>query len=156
MDLAVASWFDVTGVRPHRDRLTSGVDREPVEGDGAGPLVARLVEALAPGARMVDVAAWDGYGFGDAGAADRPFIRVHSRSYRQRALPAVEAADLFRSNDEAGWPRLVPNLVWRRDEWCLSADIDCMSTYLGTSNPPPDLDELGLEWVRVKPQDRVA
>lgn len=60
------------------------------------------------------------------------------------------------SEDEEGWPRLVPNLVWAEERWCIAADIDCMSTYIGSDVPLPDLDALGVEWVAVQAAHRVS
>jgi hypothetical protein len=154
VDLSQASWFDVSGVRPHQGRLPAGVDREPDEADGAGLLVADLVLALAAPQAIVDVAEWDGWGFDrEPMTLDEP-LTVAGRGYRQQRLPAATAAQLARSTDTQGWPLLAPNLVWT-DRWCLAADIDCMSTYVGTAGPQPAL-RTDLEVVPVSAEARVS
>jgi hypothetical protein len=113
VDLSVASWFDVSGVRPHREELPPGVTREPDEALDARPLVARLLTGL------------------DAGAAP---LRLHNRTYAVWSMPLVEVLERLTADDE--WPSLVANLVWVPGEWCVAADIDCMSTYVGTERLP--------------------
>lgn len=156
VDLAVASWSDVGGVPPHRSELPRGVEEEPSEAEGAGPLVARVVSALQPRAALLWLGEWDGYGFR---APDQrvPHLTLDRRGYRVRAAPRDDALRLMTSHDAEGWPALVPNLVWTDDGgWCVGADVDCMSTYVGTSLPLPDLAEQGLEWVPVAAGDRIS
>ena len=156
VQLAGASWSDVGGVAPHRTQLPQGVDEEPSEAEGAGPVVARLVSALQPQGASVWIGEWDGYGFRTPDQ-QAPHLTLNRRGYRVRAAARDEALSLMTSHDAEGWPTLVPNLVWAADGgWCVGADVDCMSTYVGTSLPLPDLDALGLEWVPVGPGDRIS
>jgi hypothetical protein len=156
VDLADASWSDVGGVPPHRSRLPYGVDQEPSEAEGAGALVARLVSALLPETARVWIGEWDGYGFRTPNKL-ATHVTLNKRGYRVSGHVRNEALHLMASVDADGWPRLVPNLVWAADGgWCVGADVDCMSTYVGASLLLPDLDALGLEWVPVAAGDRVA
>ncbi len=155
VDLSVAAWFDVTGVRAHQDVHPAGIDDEPAEGQDAGPLVATLVRALTGGRGLVDVAEWDGYEPRPRDQGSEGVLTVHSRGYRHRRLAVADLADLV-SDVGDGAPQLVANMVWRPGHWFVTADIDCMSTYLGSSLAPADLLTPGLERVEVGPADPVS
>lgn len=156
VDLRVASWFDVGGVRPHQDVLPAGVDVEPFEGEYAGDLVARLVERLAPEPVPLRVGEWEGAGFDRDDTPETAFATIGGTRYRVLELPSDEAAARFRSTDAHGWPALAPNLVEHAGRWRIVADVDLMSTYIGAAEPLPDLDGLGLENVSVDPDMPVS
>ncbi len=70
-------------------------------------------------------------------------------------LPAKDFVKLCRARDREGWPLLVPNLVWLPREWQIAADVDCMSTYIGSSVPFA-LDPDDFEMVTFSPDDPIS
>ncbi len=124
-DVSSASWFDLSGVRPHLGRPIPGVAEEPSEGmheQTLKPILA-LTLAAAAGDTTVWTARWLGYNevedLSDE-TADR--VTVHHEAYVARR---VEVA-------RPGRWLTTANYVWGvSGHWLLCANIDCMSTYVG-------------------------
>ena len=109
-----------------------------------------------PQPTTLHVAEWDGYGFRQPAERPPTVLALPHRSYRVRTATVDELLRLLAVGTDTGaWPPLVPNLVWDEGRWCVAAEVDCMSTYVGTALEP-DLDAAGLEWAEVTPHDRVA
>jgi hypothetical protein len=126
LDPALSSWREVAGVEPHTNDLPPGVDLEPTEGADDHALHWLLLDTLvrSAGDQTVALAEWAGYG--DAtpvvGALE---ARIAREPYRiltvERGQLPVRAG--FRVNYAIGDSGL----------WLVGADIDLMSTYVGTA-----------------------
>jgi hypothetical protein len=145
VDLASASWFDVSGVRPHLGRPIPGASDEPLEGMHEQFLKPRLVRTLVAAAhdQSLWTARWLGYNEAEdltETTADR--ARVQHEVYVVRRNNLAERGPL----------PVTANYVWGESGfWLLCAGIDCMSTYVGVH----DMDGLvwpdDLEMARVPP-----
>lgn len=133
-DISSASWFDVSGVRPHLGRPIPGATDEPLEGMHEQTLKPRLALTLAAfaGDATVWTARWLGYNEAEDlsdETADR--VTVHHEVYVARR------ADV----DRPGPWLATANYVWGDSgHWLLCANIGCMSTYVGVR------EANGLAW----------
>lgn len=157
VDLAVATWFDVSGHRLHYPRGDATFTVEPVVGPDPDVTSAALESLLnVSPASQVLVAEWTGYGRVDThvDGADYEGVQEFLRPAHVWALSHDLAMTLALRADSSSRPdveNVIPDRIWTpAGSWVLATDTDLASSYCGSVLDMSGRWAPSLEWVEVQ------
>ena len=156
IDLAKASWFDISGVRLHTGKAGDGWDIEPAVGPRDGRGASRALQKLMaeePGCGIW-VGQWIGYG----DAADQQVAKADRVVNRDRSFAVhhftweMALEWLQQLEQKASVP--LPNIAWTdAGSWMISSDVDLPSSVVGCTlrNGETIRTEASLECIEIEP-----
>lgn len=119
------------------DARTGVWDDEPQLGVIPTSIAARLAVLLSRHTTTPDrcwLAVWEGYGNLDECWRAAPRFELPGRGMHLLTGPATAAAHSLSETQLVAIRELHPNLWWSADHaWCVSTDVDMMTTYIGGS-----------------------
>jgi len=156
IDLATASWFDISGVRLHTGKAGDGWDLEPAVGPHDGQVASRALQKLMseePGCGIW-VGQWTGYDDSDENKVAKVDIVVNrDRSFAVRHFTSGMALGWLQGLAQGASVPL-PSIAWTdAGSWMISSDVDLPSSIVGcTARIGETLRaEVSLECIEIDP-----